>query len=398
MDSMENNVLAIIPTQQSAQDIYTPYLCMLAGKPLLAHIIERAKSSKGIGRIVVSTDDPEISRVSQQYGVEAIWLSIDNLNDMEILEFSLLHVVNYLQKCNGYEPDLCVALQYRMPLTLPEDIEGIIRTLQNDEADSALSVTPFRSRLWQRDEMGNTINRSHNEQTNFSFSRFSENGAVYVMHTQGFKKARRRFFGKVATYVMPPNRSLMINEHVDLQIAEALIREQQKFMNIQRLPDCIDALVLDFDGVFTDNKVIVFEDGREAVICDRGDGWGLAQLKKLSIPTLVISTEENPVVNARCKKLGIPYLQGVREKLTALTSWLKTNKMDISRVVYLGNDVNDLSCIRAVGCGIGVHNSHPQILAAAKIVLSVPGGQGAIRELAELIEHKYKENKDAKHD
>ena len=218
---------------------------------------------------------------------------------------------------------------------------------------------------------------------------FLETGAVYVMRAQGFKEAGHRLFGKTAMYVMPPDRCLEIGEPMDFQFAEVLMRKQQQQLSLQALPDFMAALVLDFDGVFTDNKVIVFQDGREAVVCDRGDGWGLAQLKRLGIPILVLSTEENPVVQARCDKLGLSCLHGIQDKLTVLTAWLSTNKMDIAQVAYVGNDVNDLDCLRAVGCGIAVANSHPQVLAAARIVLSAPGGQGAIREIAELIEEKW---------
>jgi N-acylneuraminate cytidylyltransferase len=214
------------------------------------------------------------------------------------------------------------------------------------------------------------------------------------MRAQGFKEVRRRLFGKTAMYVVPPDRCFVINQPVDLQIAEVLMRKQQEQLALQSLPDVIAAVVLDFDGVFTDNKVIVFQDGREAVVCDRGDGWGLAQLKRLGVPILVLSTEENPVVQARCDKLGIACMRGIQDKLTVLTAWLRANKIDISQVVYVGNDVNDLDCLRAVGCGIAVYDSQPRVRAAAKIVLSAPGGQGAIREVAELIEEKWRVKND----
>jgi N-acylneuraminate cytidylyltransferase len=171
------------------------------------------------------------------------------------------------------------------------------------------------------------------------------------------------------------------------------MREQQKQLTLRALPDFIAAVVLDFDGVFTDNKVIVFQDGREAVVCNRGDGWGLAQLKRLGVPILVLSTEENPVVRARCDKLGIACMQGLQDKLTGLTAWLSTNKIDISQVVYVGNDVNDLACLRAAGCGIAVCDAHPG-RAAPDCPFSARR-QGAIREIAELIEEKLEcENHD----
>jgi YrbI family 3-deoxy-D-manno-octulosonate 8-phosphate phosphatase len=157
---------------------------------------------------------------------------------------------------------------------------------------------------------------------------------------------------------------------------------------LQALPDRIAAVVLDFDGVFTDNKVIVFQDGREAVVCDRSDGWGLAQLKRLGVPVLVLSTEENPVVQARCNKLGIACLHGIQEKLPVLQEWLKGRDLDVSQVVYVGNDANDMACLQAVGCGVAVSDAHPQAQTAARIILAAPGGQGAIREVVELVEQR----------
>ena len=392
IDSNEMNVLAIIPAPGDTKLIPRKNLRLLAGKPLIAHTIERARLTKSLRRIVVSTDDPEIAAVSRQFGAEPICRPAEISGDTATSESALLHVLDYLQQTEGYKPDLLVFLQCTSPLTLPEDIDGAVQTLLDENADSALSVTPFHYFLWRRGEKGDIVGINHDKcirpLRQESEQQFLENGALYVMRAQGFKEARHRLFGKTAMYVMPPDRCLEIDEPVDLHIAEVLMREQQQQLTLQALPDFIAAVVLDFDGVFTDNKVIVFQDGREAVVCDRGDGWGLAQLKRLGVPILVLSTEENPVVQARCDKLGIASMHGIQDKLTGLTAWLEANKIDMSQVVYVGNDVNDLDCLRAVGCGIAVCNSHPLVREVAKIVLSAPGGQGAIREIAELIEEQ----------
>ena len=215
-----------------------------------------------------------------------------------------------------------------------------------------------------------------------------ETGAVYAMRTKGFQEAGHRFFGKIALHEMPRERVLEIDDPVDFQVAEVVLREQLTIQNTYKLPNPIDALVLDFDGVFTDNKVLVLEDGREAVISNRGDGFGIAQLKQKDFPILIISSEANPVVQARAKKLNIASFQGVSDKLEALTEWSKENNLQQSRIVYLGNDVNDVSCLRAVGCGVVVADAHPMAKSAADIILSVKGGEGAIRELTDLIIRK----------
>lgn len=151
------------------------------------------------------------------------------------------------------------------------------------------------------------------------------------------------------------------------------------------LPDKIEAVIMDFDGVFTDNRVIVFEDGREAVICNRSDSLVMSKLSPLNIRLVVVSSERNSVVKSRCDKLGIHCISGVEDKLSTVKGWLLDNKINCENVVYIGNDVNDLECIRFVGCGIAVNDAYPEVKRCAKIVLESPGGMGAVRELIDLI-------------
>ena len=386
------NILTIIPARGGSKGIPRKNVRLLAGKPLIAHTIEHARQACSVDRVVVSTDDPEIAAVSEQYSAEVVWRPAEISGDTASSESALLHVLESLQQTEGYQPDLVVFLQCTSPLTLPEDIDGTVQALLDENADSALAVTPFHYFLWRRDKKGEVVGINHDKRVrplrHKRESQFLETGAVYVMRTEGFKKVKHRFFGKTAMYVMPPERCLEIDEPVDFHIAEVLMRERQQQQKLEALPHSIVALVLDFDGVFTDNKVIVFQDGREAVVCDRSDGWGLAQFKKLDLPVLVLSTEENPVVQVRCDKLGIACLHGIQDKLAALMEWLRATKMDVSQVVYVGNDVNDLACLQAVGCGVVVSDAHPQAQAATQIILSAPGGRGAIREIAELIEQR----------
>jgi N-acylneuraminate cytidylyltransferase len=159
---------------------------------------------------------------------------------------------------------------------------------------------------------------------------------------------------------------------------------------LDKLPKTPTAVVFDFDGVFTDNRVIVFEDGREAVLCNRSDGMGLRQLRELGIPCLVLSSEENPVVTARCRKLGLACVQSVKDKQPTLQAWLHENRIVPANAVYLGNDVNDLACLQTVGCGVAPADAHREALRAARLVLESLGGSGAVRELCDLIVERRK--------
>ena len=147
----------------------------------------------------------------------------------------------------------------------------------------------------------------------------------------------------------------------------------------------IRLVAFDFDGVFTDNTVLVLEDGREAVRCWRSDGLGLARLEPLGVATVVISTERNPVVTARCRKLGLRCLQDRSDKRATLIEVVAESGLELSQVAYVGNDINDVGCLQAAGLPIVVADAHPDVVPLARYQTRTPGGQGAVREICDLI-------------
>lgn len=144
-------------------------------------------------------------------------------------------------------------------------------------------------------------------------------------------------------------------------------------------------LVLDFDGVLTDNRVQVHQSGEESVWCHRGDGWGIARLKEAGFDIVVLSTETNPVVSARCRKLKIEALQGFDDKSAALQQLAHERRLSPQQIAYVGNDLNDLACMQWVGWPIAVADAVPAIRAVAKWVTQLPGGRGAVREVADRL-------------
>lgn len=148
-------------------------------------------------------------------------------------------------------------------------------------------------------------------------------------------------------------------------------------------------LVFDFDGVFTDNCVYVSEDGKESVSCWRSDGLGLSKIKKLGLPVHVVSTEVNSVVSARCKKLEISCTQGCQDKLSAVKELIVQHKCHLADVMYVGNDINDLDCLKEVGLPVVVSDAHPDVLEYAAFKTECPGGRGAVRELCDIIVREH---------
>jgi 3-deoxy-D-manno-octulosonate 8-phosphate phosphatase (KDO 8-P phosphatase) len=146
-----------------------------------------------------------------------------------------------------------------------------------------------------------------------------------------------------------------------------------------------DLLVYDFDGVMTDNRALVFQDGSEAVFINRSDGWGIAQLRKAGFRQIILSTERNPVISERAKKLQIEVHQDSNDKALDLVAYCQANDIDITKVLYVGNDVNDLGAMSLVGFPVAPADSHPEVLKIAKHVTHACGGEGVIKELSEWL-------------
>ena len=392
--------LAIIPARGGSKGIPRKNILPLSGKPLIAYNIEQALRSVYVNRVVVSTDDAEIAGVARRYGAEMVWRPAEISGDSASSESALLHTLQFLQQSEGYQPDLLVFLQCTSPLTLAEDIDGAVQALLDEKADTALAVIPFHYFLWRQVDNTDAVGINHDKHVRplrqEREPQYLETGAVYVMRAPRFLQVRHRFFGKTALYVMPAERRLEIDDPIDFQIAEALLQSKPGEATQDKdsggcqfehrsLPSPIGALVLDFDGVFTDNRVLVFADGHEAVLCERSDGLGIRLLKGTGLPILVISTETNLVVQARTKKLGIPCIQGVEDKWEALRAWLSERNIDPAQVVYVGNDINDLPCMEKVGFTVVVADAHADVLKIADLILKHPGGRGAIREICDMI-------------
>lgn len=147
----------------------------------------------------------------------------------------------------------------------------------------------------------------------------------------------------------------------------------------------IDLIVYDFDGVMTDNHVIVFQNGTEAVIVNRADGLGVSKIKDVGINQIIISTETNLVVQRRAEKLGIPCLQCVGDKEKELQTYCSENNINLENVIYVGNDINDKKAMECVGWPICPFDAQESIKQISKLVLTKRGGDGVIRELMNLI-------------
>ena len=201
----------------------------LAGKPLIEYSIRAANEAKFVTRTIVSTDDKMIANISIRSGAEVVMRPSELAGDTAASELALIHVLDTLAENENYQPDLVVFLQCTSPLTLPEDIDGIISELLTNDADSALSAAPFHHFLWKSTEEGSAVGINHDFRARLMRQNldqeYLENGAIYVFKTPEFLINRYRFFGKIHLYSMPVERCLEIDEIQDFRLAELILGE-----------------------------------------------------------------------------------------------------------------------------------------------------------------------------
>jgi len=148
----------------------------------------------------------------------------------------------------------------------------------------------------------------------------------------------------------------------------------------------IKLLVCDVDGVFSDGRIYLGNDGEELKAFHTKDGFGIKALGSSGVDVAIITGRNSAIVANRMKALNVAYIvQGQEDKLPALIELIEQLDVDLKEVAYIGDDVPDLECIKAVGLGICVADGHPLVLNAADYTTYTLGGFGAVRETCDLI-------------
>lgn len=204
MNNMKKNIICVIPARGGSKRIPNKNILLLGGKPLIVHSIEHARQSKLVKRIIVSTDDSEIARISKKCGAEVVKRPKRISGAHATSESAIKHVVEHLES-TGYSPDLIVFLQCTSPIRNPHDIDAAIETLYRENADSLLSVCRNERFLWRSvfgnmqpvnyDYLKRPRDQDHSEE-------YRENGSIYIFKPEVMQKYGNRLGGKIAVYEM----------------------------------------------------------------------------------------------------------------------------------------------------------------------------------------------------
>ncbi|MFB6439186.1 cytidylyltransferase domain-containing protein [Streptomyces sp. NPDC056411] len=390
---MPPTVVAVIPARGGSKGVPAKNLAAVGGVPLVARAVRECRAARLVTDVVVSTDDAGIAAAARSAGAVVVRRPGDIAGDTATSEAAVLHAMDAYEAEQGTTVDAVLLVQCTSPFLVREDIDGVAAAVVEDGADSALTVAPFHGFVWRdaEAEVTGAADGGHGVNHDKSFrprrqdrpQDLLETGAAYAMDAAGFRAGGHRFFGRTELVRTDPARVLEIDDPHDLARARALA----PLLDAERpgaLPtrEDIDAVVLDFDGTQTDDRVLIDADGREIVAVHRGDGLGVAALRKAELKLLILSTETNPVVAARARKLQVPVLHGIDRKDLALKQWCEEAGIAPERVLYVGNDVNDLPCFDLVGWPVAVAGAHDAVRGAARALTVTPGGSGAIREIA----------------
>lgn len=394
-----HTVLAVIPARGGSKGVPGKNLAAVGGVPLVARAVHACRRARRITDVVVSTDDPSIAEAARTAGAEVVLRPAAIAGDTATSEAAVLHAMDAYEAMAGRAPgstDVVLLVQCTSPFITAEEVDGVVAAVIDGGADTAHTVAPFHGFIWReaaegtegpgsRPASGSAYGVNHDKATRPRRQDrpqdLLETGTAYAMRAPGFRAANHRFFGRTALVRTDPAKVLEIDEPADLTRARALAPLLDPAAATPTRDD-VDAVVLDFDGTQTDDRVLIDADGREAVTVHRGDGLGIAALRRAGLPVLILSTETNPVVAARARKLDVPVLHGIDRKDLALKQWCEENGIAPERVLYAGNDVNDLPCFGLVGWPVAVAGAHDVVRAAARAITTADGGFGAIREIA----------------
>lgn len=362
---------------------------VVGGVSLIGRAVRAAVQATSQAGVYVSTDDADIAAQARLHGARIIDRPADLSGDVASSEAGWLHA---LPTVRADLPDLenLVFLQCTSPFITSADIDACVAAMRDQDAACALSVIEDHSFLWGLDMNARGVGQNHDHTQQRKRRQdlppqYRENGAIYCVNAAAFAATGQRFCGPVALCPVsqPP---LEIDSLADLELARVMAQSQDHSSIDQASLKRVAALVMDFDGVHTDNLVMTDQDGRETVSTSRGDGMGLAELaRRTNVVRLIVSKERNPVVQARAAKLGIDVMVAIDDKVAALETWLAKCDLSWDQMLYVGNDINDAEPMQRAGFAACPSDAHSDVLGLAQWILPHAGGRGALRHLCDAL-------------
>ena len=384
--------VAFIPVRGGSKSIPLKNIKPISGKPLVYWTAKAACGCKSIDNVYVATDSDKIKEAVESFkkGIEAelfskvkvIERSVESASDTASTELAMLEFAE------NYDFDNIVLVQATSPLLQTADLDRGFETLEMEGTDSVLSVVRQKRFHWEKEESGyaHPINYDifHRPRRQEFDGYFVENGAFYITTKNNLLKYKNRISGNIKTVEMDQDTFLEVDEPNDWVIIEALMKKKGIVAPLE-IPT-IKMFLTDCDGCLTDGGMYYSENGDELKKFNTRDGMGFYLLRNAGIITGIITSENVELNRRRTEKLKLDILRpGCKDKLSEIKKLCREYQVDLKSVCYIGDDINDLEAIKAVGYGCCPVDAVQTVKQSADYVTSVKGGDGVIREVVEKI-------------
>ena len=377
--------VAFIPVRGGSKSIPLKNIREIAGKPLVYWTVKAANECQDIDVVYVATDSVEIRDVVENFSfdkVKVIGRSAEGASDTASTESVMLEFAA------KYQFENIVLIQATSPLLTADDLSGGFAEFRQEDTDSVLSVVRQKRFCWTMNQRGfaEPVNYDvyHRPRRQEFEGYLVENGAFYITGRKELLSSRNRISGNIRAYEMEEDTYFEIDEPSDWVIIEKQLENKIKKENYV-IPE-IKMFLTDCDGCLTDGGMYYSESGDEQKKFNTADGMGFRLLQKKGILTGIITGEKMKLNKRRADKLKLDiYEEGISDKLNKVKQLCQEYNTELKNVAYVGDDINDLEVIKAVGFGCSVANGIREVREAAIYVSLKAGGQGAVREIIDKV-------------
>lgn len=378
--------VAFIPVRGGSKSIHLKNIRMLCGRPLVYWVLKAASKCEFIDYIYVATDSDEIKWAVKSMDlpkVVVIGRSAENATDIASTESAMLEF------SDKYNFDNIILIQATSPLLSTEDLYNGIQLYNQDNVDGVLSAVRQKRFHWKIDEEGfaraDNYDVFHRPRRQEFEGYWVENGAFYITAKERLLKYKNRISGNIKICEMCEESLWEIDEPQDWFMIEQLLN-QRIGKKRKRFISEIKMFLTDCDGCLTDGGMYYSENGDELKRFNTLDGMGFSLLREHHIVTGIITGEDQMLNRRRAEKLNIDILKmGVKDKLQSIRELAMEYGIEVENIAYVGDDINDLEAVQNVGYGCSVSNGIEAVKKVAKYVSHLAGGQGAVREIIDVI-------------
>ncbi|MCM1119032.1 MAG: N-acylneuraminate cytidylyltransferase [bacterium] len=385
--------VAFLPARGGSKSIPLKNIKPINGKPLIYWTVKAACECKYIDKVYIATDNDKIKATVEEFRTgsekdlfakaQVIERSPESASDTASTESTMLE---FAEK---YEFDNLVLIQATSPLLRSSDLDKGFEVYAEPATDSVMSFVRQKRFNWTYEENGNVKPTNYDVYHRPRRQEFKgylvENGAFYITSKERLLLTKNRVSGNIKAVEMDESSFYEIDEPSDWSIVEFLMREKGIYASHEMIPE-IKMFLTDCDGCLTDGSMYYSEHGDELKRFNTYDGMGFKLLHELGIITGIITSESVDLNRRRAEKLQLnEFVHGCKDKVKAIEHLCERNGINIKNVCYIGDDINDLEAIKAVGYGCCPANAMPQVKAVADYITEAKGGEGAIREVIEII-------------